>query len=381
MKKVLLVSNVVTQIIKFNLHNIQILKELGYEIHVACNIYDYLSCPKETTIRFLDELQKGGIVVHNIDFGRRVKGQIFFRKPYSQLLNLLKQFDFEFVHCHSMIGGLCGRLACKKTKTYCIYTAHGFTFFRGSSLFNWLFAYPEDKILAHFTDCLVTITTDDYKLAIKKIKAKTIKYIHGVGVDLSKFNANDRHLAYNRLHEELKISSSDYVVVSIGEINKNKNHLSVVKALEMAKINNWKYIICGEGTEKGKIVNYLEKKNIRNHVFFAGYRDDVNEICALADLFVHPSFREGLSVALMEGIASKVPVICSNIRGNKDLMLNPERRFNPKKVKNIKDCILKARKEYPLNEIEKNYATLLPFSTENVDKEMEAIYRKAKKDT
>ena len=78
MKKVLLVSNVVTQIIKFNLHNIQILKELGYEIHVACNIYDYLSCPKETTIRFLDELQKGGIVVHNIDFGRRVKGQIFF---------------------------------------------------------------------------------------------------------------------------------------------------------------------------------------------------------------------------------------------------------------------------------------------------------------
>lgn len=86
MKKVLLVSNVITQIIKFNLHNINILKELGYEIHVACNTYDYLSCPKETTVRFLYDLKKDGIIVHHIDFGRRIKGQILFMKPYHQLL-------------------------------------------------------------------------------------------------------------------------------------------------------------------------------------------------------------------------------------------------------------------------------------------------------
>lgn len=378
MKKVLLVSNVITQIIKFNLHNINILKELGYEIHVACNTYDYLSCPKETTVRFLYDLKKDGIIVHHIDFGRRIKGQILFMKPYHQLLNLLKQIHFDFVHSHSMIGGLCGRLACRKTRTHCIYTAHGFTFFKGSSFFNWLFAYPEDKILGRFTDCLITITTDDYKLAIKKIKAKSIVYIHGVGIELSKFKLNDRQNISERLHKELDIKDSDYVVVSVGEINKNKNHLSVIKAMEKTNIDNWKYIICGEGPEKEKIIKYLNKRNLKKHVCFAGYRDDVNEICALANLFIHPSFREGLSVALMEGIASKVPVICSNIRGNNDLILNPERRFNPKDIKDIQICILKAYEKYSFDEIEKNYSVLMPFSSENVDEEMRVIYQSVK---
>ena len=58
MKKVLLVSNVITQIIKFNSRNIDLLKELGYEVHVACNIYDYLSCPKEATDNLLMSCEK-----------------------------------------------------------------------------------------------------------------------------------------------------------------------------------------------------------------------------------------------------------------------------------------------------------------------------------
>jgi|LSQX01.1.fsa_nt_gb glycosyltransferase involved in cell wall biosynthesis len=380
MKKVLLVSNVITQIIKFNSRNIDLLKELGYEVHVACNIYDYLSCPKEATDNFINVLRESGITIHHIDFGRRIKGQLLFMKPYKQLLKLLRETKFEFIHCHSMIAGLCGRLACRKTKTYCIYTAHGFTFFKGSSLFNWLFAYPEDKILARFTNCLITITTDDYKLAVKKFKANSIVYIHGVGVELSKFDNKKDDQFYNDLKQQFDIKKPDFVLVSVGEINKNKNHLSVIKAMERTNIVNWKYIICGEGPEKEKILNYLDRKNIRKHVYFAGYRDDINHICALANLFIHPSFREGLSVALMEGIAAKVPVICSDIRGNKDLIINPERRFNPKKIEDIKNCILKAYDNYSLDEIENNYSILLPFSSENVDKEMNIIYKKAKQE-
>ena len=106
MKKVLLVSNVITQIIKFNSRNIDLLKELGYEVHVACNIYDYLSCPKEATDNFINVLRESGITIHHIDFGRRIKGQLLFMKPYKQLLKLLRETKFEFIHCHSMIAGL-----------------------------------------------------------------------------------------------------------------------------------------------------------------------------------------------------------------------------------------------------------------------------------
>lgn len=51
-----------------------------------------------------------------------------------------------------------------------------------------------------------------------------------------------------------------------------------------------------------------------------GFRKDIAEICKIADLFVFPSIHEGLPVALMEAIASNIPAIASDIRGNRDLL-------------------------------------------------------------
>lgn len=373
MKKVLIVSNVITQITKFNLGNIDILQSMGYEVHVACNLNDANSCPKEMNELFQKQLLEKEVVLHNISFGRRIKGQILFAKPYKQLLELTNKFKFDFLHCHSMICGLCGRLVCKKNKIPCIYTAHGFTFFKGSSLFNWIFAYNEDKFLSRYTDCLITITKDDFDLARKHFKAKDVEYIHGVGVNVNKFSNSNSNS--ENIRKEFSLNN-EYVIVSIGEINKNKNHIAAIKALEKSSIKNWKYIICGEGPQKNIISKYLYKKKIENRVIFAGYRNDVSDILNVANLYIHPSFREGLSVALMEAIASKTPVICSDIRGNNDLIENKSFRFNPKKVKDLQKCIDNAYLNYNDKDIENNFKTLLPFDSSKVDAEMKEIYKR-----
>ena len=370
MKKVLIVANIITQIVKFNIENIKILKDLGYEVHVACNLKDFVSCPESTTLNYIHFLHAQNIITHHVEFGRRIKGQVLFLKPYKQLSKIFEKHNFEFVHCHSMIGGLCGRLVCKKNKIPCLYTAHGFTFFKGSSIFNWLFAYPEDKILSKYTDCLITITKDDYSLACEKLNAKSTKYIHGIGVDVCK-KINKIHC--DELRTEFK-TKDNFIVVSVGEINKNKNHLSVIKALNYLNIGSWKYIICGEGPEKKVIEKYITQHGLLNNVIFAGYREDVVEICSIANLFVHPSFREGLSVALMEAIASKVPVICSDIRGNYDLIRDSRRRFNPKKYKSIAKCIADAKNNYSSKEISDNFSHIKSFSIECVNDEMKKIY-------
>ena len=59
---------------------------------------------------------------------------------------------------------------------------------------------------------------------------------------------------------------------------------------------------------------------IADRVIFTGYRNDVSELYPAADAFFFPSFREGLSVALMEAMASGLPAIVGKIRGNTDLI-------------------------------------------------------------
>ena len=63
-----------------------------------------------------------------------------------------------------------------------------------------------------------------------------------------------------------------------------------------------------------------EELSVADHIHFLGYRNDISEICNCADLFVFMSHQEGLPVALMEAMACGLPAVCSNIRGNTDLI-------------------------------------------------------------
>ena len=71
---------------------------------------------------------------------------------------------------------------------------------------------------------------------------------------------------------------------------------------------------------KSYLQELVKTLGVAEQVKLLGYRDDVLEICQASDVFIHPSFREGLPVAVMEAMWSELPVICSNIRGNSDLI-------------------------------------------------------------
>lgn len=80
------------------------------------------------------------------------------------------------------------------------------------------------------------------------------------------------------------------------------------------------YVMCGIGPEKEELEQYVKEHHLEKNIQFAGFRSDVHEILQCADCFVLSSFREGLSVALMEAMTEGLPVVCSRIRGNVDLI-------------------------------------------------------------
>ena len=138
-----------------------------------------------------------------------------------------------------------------------------------------------------------------------------------LGIDIHKFVCDT---SCDKLRSEWKLKNSDFLLISVGELIKRKNHLSVIKAI--AKLNNpcIHFFIAGNGELKETIQKQIKLLNLENQVHLLGYRRDINELCNSADVFLLPSFQEGLSVALMEAMACRKPIIASRIRGNIDLI-------------------------------------------------------------
>ena len=242
-------------------------------------------------------------------------------KAIKQIRQIVDKNNYDLVHCHTPIASICARLACRplrKKGIKVIYTAHGFHFYKGAPLINWLLYYPLEKLCSRWTDVIITINKEDYSLARRKMKARKVEYVPGVGIDIARFQ--NTIIDKSQKRREIGIPENSFMLLSVGELNKNKNHSLVIRAI--AKSENLKihYVIAGEGSNRDYLINLANKLGISKQIHLLGYRTDVDELCKAADVYVHPSFREGLPVSVMEAMASGLPVICSKIRGNMDLI-------------------------------------------------------------
>ena len=295
-------------------------------------------------------------------------------EAYHQVMYLLRKNRYQFIHCHSPIGGVIGRLAAHRTHTKVIYTAHGFHFYKGAPVRNWLLYFPVEWICSFWTDVLITINKEDYAFAQKHLHAKKTEYVSGVGIDIKKFSPDmfsDEERLEKRL--ELGIKKGERLVLSVGELIPRKNHKSVIKALGYLDDSKIKYYICGQGELQGYLQKLIEETGLQDRVKLLGYRTDVSQLCVCADLFVFPSLQEGLPVALMEAIASKIPVICSNIRGNRELVESGA-LFDPKETFEIADKIKEYLYKDKNSEIDKNYEKLQRFDIKNIIKDIRNTY-------
>lgn len=320
MKKVLIIANVVSMIDQFNRNNIKILQELGYEVHVACNFKKGNTCNDEKIRKLKKEFAEKKIICHQINFGRGIGNVNSLFKAYHEIVTILKKDKFEMIHCHSQVGGLCGRAAGHRAGTKVIFTAHGFMFYKGCPLIYWILFYPLEKLLGRWTDVLITINMEDYNFANRKHLAKRGEYVPGIGIDTGKFAEELTVEQKRKMRVELGLREEDFIVLSVGELNRRKNHKSIINALEKLKNEKICLLICGQGELQNTLQEMIQKSGLEKSVRLLGFRTDIVSLMKIADCYIHPSYREGLPVALMEAMASGLPVICSDIRGNNDLI-------------------------------------------------------------
>lgn len=318
MKKALQVASVASMIDQFNMENIKILQQLEYEVDVAAN-FEFGNTSSQSRVEvFKEELNYKGIKIYNLLFHRKIFN-IVNLKVYKELKNIINTNDYEIIHCHSPIVAVLTRLASRKARkkgTKVIYTAHGFHFFKGAPLLNWLVYYPIEWVCSWITDVLITINEEDYEIAKKRMKSKKVYYVPGVGVDIEKF----ANIEVDRIKKrrELGVAEDAIVLLSVGELNKNKNHQVIIEAMALIENKNIHYCIVGKGSEKEELLKLASRYKMSDRVHFLGFREDVGEIYKSSDVFCFPSKREGLGLSAIEAMATGLPIITSNIHGIND---------------------------------------------------------------
>lgn len=344
-------ASVASMIYKFNMGNIDILQSLGYQVDVACNFDPAINpISKEEIDDCRKQLKQKHCRILDISCPRSVTNIKDMRKTYLQLKKIADREKYDLVHTQSPIGGVLCRLAFREARekygTKVIYTAHGFHFYKGSPIQNWLFFYPVEKSCSKLNDVLITINHEDYDLAKKKFHTKYVEIIPGVGVDTKKFSTCT--ISKEEKRKELGIPEDAFVLLSVGELGVRKNQQVVIDALgEMKKkgaLGNIYYIIAGKGDLFNSYQKSAENYGISDRVLLLGARDDVDELCVMADVFVHPSVREGLGIAPLEGMASGLPLISTYVNGIRDYTEDGVTGIcisNPTDVKAMENAILK----------------------------------------
>lgn len=376
-RKVLLVTTDSGFLSQFELNNVRILQEIGYEVHYASNfkhsVYYYDRC-------YLEEM---GIILHSINV---VKPPIKLCRNIQAILQLKEIIDSEgiqMLHCHNPMGGAVGRCAARisKQRPYVIYTVHGFHFYQGGPLGSWVLINPIERLLARWTDIIITINKEDY-LQAAGFNLKTngfVEWIHGVGVDTKRFQRKPE--LKERKRKELGIPDDGFHIVTAAELNRNKNQRVVIEALAGMQQQNIFYSICGTGPEEETLLRLIKSRNLENRVRLLGFRNDMEEILQTADLAVFPSIREGLGMAGVEALACGIPLVAADNRGTREYVITGVNGIlcPAKSIKAFREAIQKFYEDetYRCRLAEQCRKTIRPFCMENIDAKMRSIYQKA----
>ena len=317
-RKVLFVATVESHLLNFHIPFMKLLQEKGYEVHVATKLGNRRQ-----------EFDDISVIKHNVDFSRSPYSPKVL-KSLQQMEKLLKEIRFSLVHVHTPVAAFVTRLACQLTNTHpVLYTAHGFHFYKVAPLKNWLLYYNMEKLAAHWTDGLITINEEDYEAA-QKFKLRRngkVFFVPGVGVDIVSLEQRIASMDRSEKRKELGLSVDTAVAITVGELNANKNYIQALKALSKLTKLNFHYIIVGNGESEQELKKAVNELMLQNKVSFLGFRRDVPELLAASDVFILTSRREGLPKAVMEAMAAGLPIIATDVRGNRDLVKNSENGY------------------------------------------------------
>ncbi|MDW8305255.1 MAG: glycosyltransferase [Acidobacteriota bacterium] len=159
-----------------------------------------------------------------------------------------------------------------------------------------------------------------------------------------------------KLREEIRLAQESFVFLSVGRLSPQKNHENLIKAfaklLEQTDKRKLVLLIAGVGNLEENLKELTKGLGIEEKVLFLGRRSDIGALLEIADVFVFPSFFEGLPIALIEAMSKGVPCVVSRISVFEEIVEDGKSAIfvDPNSPEEIKEAMLKLYLDEKLRE-------------------------------
>jgi len=242
-----------------------------------------------------------------------------------KLRNYFRQIRPDIVHTHTSKAGVVGRVAARMAGVpHVFHTVHGFPFHEGMSRSKHLVYRQIERWLGGYTDVMLSQSAEDVKTAAEVgIKPRRGGLVHiGNGISLEEFRP-DKYPAGQiaEIRASLGITGTMPLVAVIGRINREKGYHDLVEALNLVRELPWHALFIGpdEGF-LSTLVKQIDNYRLRERVEILGMRSDITDLLAASDIYVLPSYREGLPRSLIEAQAMALPCLATDIRGCREVI-------------------------------------------------------------
>lgn len=327
------------------------------------------------------KLIENGIRVYSLDFQEKYG----YKKVIKKILNLIKEINPDVIHATLFRSVIISR---KLKKTLSIPLVNSFTSnsyintrYKNLSYLRRLklrFIQWEDLHTANLADIFVSNSKviKENNIRILNIEEKKILVIpRGRNSALFDPKNYDRELIKKEMGYEGK-----RILINVGRLIESKGQIDLIQAFEKVSKNNPELLllIAGEGKFRQNLEEKIKNLGLSDKVLLLGNRQDIPNLLAISELFVFPTYLEGLPGSLIEAMMSKTPVICSNIPENKECV--PKKGayfFNPGDItelsKLIENCLNKPDNSNLMIQRSYNYA-IKNFELENISERYENVY-------
>lgn len=264
---------------------------------------------------FLDRVRKAGFI------GQRLlhdTPHLFAARK--EIVALLREHRADALLCHGYKADLVGRPAARIAGIPVVAVSRGWT----GENFKVRWYDRIDRLFLHRMDRVVCVSEGQ----AEKVRAAGVAP-HKLRVirNAARPDAFREPDPIQRRHmEALFPRSGSQVVLMAGRLSPDKGFHILIDAIPavLAQAPNARFIICGDGVQRPELERQVGSLGLKDVVVFAGFRNDLDSWMPNADLFVLPSFTEGLPNVLLEAHASGVPVVATAVGGTPELVVDSE---------------------------------------------------------
>lgn len=293
-----------------------------FEIEVICSTLRDKDFDKD-----IQKMKKEGIKVMALGMRRNISLLsdliVFFK-----LCFYIKKSRYDIVHTHSSKAGFLGRLAARlmRVRTV-IHTPHYFCFIaEDMNRIEKLFYFYIEKFATLFCDKIIAVSESQRQDILKTGLANSRKIITiENGVDTHRFGNNGFDILKKK--QELGLNDSSIILGTVGILIERKGHRYLIEAVSkiIKEGLDVRLIIAGEGELHKDLETLGNKLGLDSRIKLLGFRENIPELLSLMDIFVFPSLWEGMPLALLEAMASGLPVISTGVHGAVDLLQGSKR--------------------------------------------------------